>query len=362
MVAAALALVGATARAEPTLRLDLEAGSEVDSNVHRAPSDSGDVHAGVDARVGARFGVAGRAGEHAAYALDAVGAAKGFAGPEASGEDLGLVGLDGRVDLAAGAIVPGLRLSYTDIFGAESSALPLRTADATASAALLVGPDLRVAALAGWRGFTYKPDGAFSFDGPHAGVSVGERLAADDRDWQLRWAAAYSASWRRYSSPALADYCPRGAPKSPSCLGVTSSARADLFHDLAVDVTYTGGFIASARLALQLDQSSSFGQSLARARLELSGTVDLIWDVVLTTQVVLQVDDYLDGLLLGGDLGTFTTVEDEARNGWVVHLSRELSDTWTVEARFAVYANALAARAVAYDREVAYLGAIVRFR
>jgi len=356
----ALVLAATTAAAEePDWTLKLEAGSEVDSNVHRAPSGS-DVVGAADGRLGVRYDISGRAGDAGRFAFDAVGAVKGFAGADASSEDVGVAAADLRFDWLVGAVVPGVRASYYEAFGADDNALALRTADAAGSLGLVAG-DLRVLATAGWRTFTYKPDGSFDFDGPHAGLSVGQRFHSDDASRQLTWGVAYSAGVRRYSSPALANFCPPDMPVAPSCLAVTAQSRSDLFHDLAAELTYTSTFIVGLRLGLQINDSNSFAQSLVRGRGELSGTALLPGDFVVTAKLVLQVDAYVDGLLLGGDVGTFTTIEDEARNALILHITRDLTDNWTLEARLAAYQNAFAADAIAYSRQTAYLGLVYAF-
>lgn len=359
--ALALFLASATAQAaDPDVTLKIEAGSEVDSNVHRAPSGS-NVQSAADGRFGVHLDLLGKAGEHGRYALDAVAAGKAFAGRDASTENVAVTTFDGRYDLDAGLLVPGIRLAYYEAFGDVANVLALRTGDAGASLALHAG-ELRVAPVFGWRFFTYKPDRAFDFDGPHVGLSIGQRVRAEDASWQLAWAAAYSASVRRYGAAVLANFCGAGAPVTPSCLSVTTIDRTDLFHDVAVDLTYTGAFILGLRLGLQVNESNSFGQSLVRGRVELSGTAELVWDIVVTARVILQVDSYVDGLLLGGDVGTFTTIEDEARNAVILHVTRDLSDSWALEARLAAYANPFAAEALAYRRETAYLGLVYSFR
>ena len=356
----AVLLVATAAAADETdYVLKLEAGSEIDSNVHRAPEGSGVVTA-PDARIGMRLDASGRAGERGRYAFDAVGAVKGFAGSDASSEDIGVISADGRFEWIAGTFIPGLRASYYDAFGEQDNALALRTAETAGSLGLAAG-DLRLVAKAGWRFFAYKPDGAFDFDGPTAGLSIGQRFHSEDAARQLAVGVAYAAGVRRYSSAALANFCPLGTPVAPSCLAVTALRRSDLFHDLATEITYTGDFIVGLRLGLQVNDSNSFAQSLIRGRGELSGTVLLPEDFAVTAKVVLQFDSYIDGLLLGGDLGTFTTIEDEARNAVILHVTRELTDAWTLEARFAAYWSPFAAQPVAYSRQTFYLGLVYAF-
>ncbi len=79
-------------------------------------------------------------------------------------------------------------------------------------------------------------------------------------------------------------------------------------------------------------------------------------------KLVLQLDRYSDGLLLGGDIGTFTTIEDETRNSIVIHATRELSKTWTAEARYAYYTNPFADDTTTYSRHTFYVGAVYTFQ
>jgi hypothetical protein len=355
------ALVATAAHADPEWTLQLEAGSELDTNVHRTATDTAPALTAVDGRIGARLGLRARPGADGVLGLQAVAAAKAFVGADASTEDVAMVAADARYDLALGDLAPGLRLSYYDADDEGGSGLAVRTNDAAAALTLRTdGPIL--GASAGYRYFAYKPDASFDFRGGHIGVTAAQRLRPGDATWRLDATLAYSAGLRGYDAPALANVCAPSTQVTPSCLVATGFARSDLFHDAAIEVVYTGGVILGARYGLQLNDSNSFGQSLVRHRLELSVTADLVLGLVLTAKGVLQLDQYLDALLLGGDVGTFVSVEDEARNGVILHLTRELDDAWLVEARYAFYANAFASQAVAYQRQTAYLGVVYAWR
>ena len=79
-------------------------------------------------------------------------------------------------------------------------------------------------------------------------------------------------------------------------------------------------------------------------------------------KLVLVVNQFLDALLLTGDVGTFITIEDEARNAAILHLTRDLSSRLTVEARYAFYANPFARASLEYRRHTLYLGLVYTFR
>src|SRR5262249_12597268 len=135
--ALALLLLSTSAHADADWTLQLEAGSELDTNVHRAPSDTGSSLVGVDARVGARPGPRARPVENGLIGLNLVGAAKAFAGSEASNEDVALGAGDLRFDVAVGdRLTPGIRLSYYDAGDQGAAGLGVRTGDAAAALTL----------------------------------------------------------------------------------------------------------------------------------------------------------------------------------------------------------------------------------
>lgn len=114
---------------------------------------------------------------------------------------------------------------------------------------------------------------------------------------------------------------------------------------------------------MQVNDSNSFGQSLVRHRIDATATSELFAEIYLNLRLVLQLNQFSDGLLLGGDVGTFTTVEDETRNSVIVHVTREVGEAWTLEGRYAFYANPFATESsISYTRHTVYLGAVYTFR
>jgi hypothetical protein len=361
VVAAAL-LAGGAARAELTVKI--EAGSELDSNVHRVTTERGAQEAAAGGRLGLRLASRVQTGARAALRVSAVAAAKLYPGESASTENVGVLAGDARWDVALGAAAPGVRLSYYDADVAENTGTgagvdhDFRTGAALAALTLRSDDDHRLELTAGGRFFVYKPDDAFDFHGAQLGAALGRRVRSEDATWELAYAVSYSVSERSYRGKALANL---REEDEPPVLHVTDLDRADLFHDLAAEVSYTRAFIASLRYALQYNDSNSYGQSLVRHRVEVSGTAEAFAEIFLTAKVVVVVNQFLDALLLAGDVGTFTTIEDEARNAIILHATRDLGRALTVEARYAFYANPFAEAALEYRRHTLYLGFVYRF-
>ncbi len=358
-----LALLGVALAADLTLKL--EAGSELDTNVYRTTSEASSGVTAAGGRAAARLAASVRPASRALLRVGALAAAKFF--PEANSANIGVVAADVRLDVAVGRLAPGLRLGYYDAEEAGDAAggggldQDFRTGHAAASLTLRTEDDHRLEATAGGRFFVYKPNGDLDFTGAQLGLSLGRRVRLGDGKDELAYGLGYTLSQRAFAGNALANLCADDVPIAPSCLYLTSRARADLFHDAAVELTFTRAFIVGVRYALQLNDSNSFGQSLVRHRVELSGTAGLFWDLYLNAKVVLIVNRFLDALLLSGDVGTFTTIEDEARNAVILHLTRDIDARLTVEARYAFYANPLSSRELAYRRQTMYVGLVVRF-
>ncbi len=353
----AMALAAGVARADGW-KLQLEAGAGGDTNVHRESGGAGT--GALAATTGGRFAAAGRVADALRLSGSAVALARAYAGGDAADENVFVLAADARADVILGDVTPGVRASYYDAIAADGdlASLDFRTGEAAATLALRDG-DHRVEAFAGWRCYRFKPNATFDFGGERGGVRYAYAPAGDGDAWAFR--AGYAVNRRAYSSPAVANLCPAGAPVAPSCLVPTARDRVDMFHDASVEVTWTGAILASARYQLMVNDSSSFAQSLLRHRVELAGTFDTWLDVVLTVKLLLQWSRYPDGLLLGGDLGTFTTIEDETRNALVVHVTREIADGWMAEARYAFYASPFSPDAASYTRHTLYVGAVVTF-
>jgi hypothetical protein len=361
------ACFAATAAARAEVVVKLEAGTELDSNVHRVTTERGADEPAAGARVGARMAGGFRLGERAALRLSALAAGKVYpVGRAAAQENVGVVAGDARFDVAIGDVAPGVRVAYYDASVAALSTdgsldHHFRTGEAAATLTLRAG-DHRVEASAGGRFFDYKPRDEFDFTGAVFGLAIGRRLRSEDATWELAYSGSYTASQRAYVGDVLVNSCEDGEPIVPDCLDPAPLSRADLFHDLALEATFTRDFILSGRYVLQLNDSNSFGQSLLRHRLELTATSELFWEIFGSARAVLVVNQFLDALLLSGDVGTFVTIEDEARNAVILHLTREASRWLAFEARYAFYANPFARSSLEYRRHTLYLGLVYTFR
>ena len=92
----------------------------------------------------------------------------------------------------------------------------------------------------------------------------------------------------------------------------------------------------------------------------LSATTDLPWRLYASTLVTIQLDQYLDGLIVQQDLinQTFTTIEDENRSSLQARLARELTETWSLETRAAVWRDINFDNNTTFRRAIVYVGAV----
>jgi hypothetical protein len=130
---------------------------------------------------------------------------------------------------------------------------------------------------------------------------------------------------------------------------------------MGVELTWVGRQVAAIGYQLVLIDSNSFGQSLARHRVTASGTMALGAKLYATLLATLQLDQYLDGLVVRRDLQSqeFANVEDENRSSVQLRLARSISTQWAVEGRAAIWRNvAGGAMELDFQRELVYLGLV----
>jgi hypothetical protein len=380
-VVVAAALVGAN----PALagadgaEVTLEAGSEYDSNVHHTEvvdATTDPVVASPLVRFGGRLRRAWRSGQNRRAALAAVVAAKLFAEAEGGSENVTALALDGTYDvgLPARRAVVTARGSYYDAFGVDALGEGPNTARTFAvadggGALTLAGPGShRVSAHGGWRHFRYKPDHDFDWNGPTYGLRYATALWRDEADGEadatsVDVVASYRLERRGFQGGAFDNGCAEGTPVEPACFVPTGLSRIDLLHAAAAEITYTGDRMYSGRYEVQVNDSNSFGQSLVRHRFELTLTSELPAEIFATAKLIIQYNTFLDELLLARDVSalTFVSIEDENRNALVLHAARDVTATWTVEARYALFTNEFATEEVKFRRQTGYLGLIYRF-
>lgn len=379
---AALMLAGGTGAADPVRwSLTLEGGSEYDTNIHRFESFDEDIIVAAPLLRGATRLHLGWSPRPAHTVLATVlGGAKLFAGDSGQDENRGMVAADGRYQwrLPGRSAVLGVHGSYHDTFGYELfRAAPGQVSQrnfAVAGGELaldLAGPEgQRLTLTGGYRHFRYDPDAAFDWQGEHAGARYQtSRWLGDGEQASLDLAASYGVERRAHASPALRDIaCPDGAEPSLLCTLPLDQTRTDLHHVATAEAVYTGERIYSARYEAQITDSNSYGQSVVRQRLELGITTELLARVFATARGTLQIDTYLDSLLLARDVlyqtpdpTDLVAIDAENRSAASLHLARDLGSAWSMEARYALFLGALAGEGARFRRQLFYLGMVYRY-
>lgn len=359
--------------------LQLEAGSEYDSNVHRVHRD-GDADAAIDgsplARLGARHRLTWRRGAPGERLnLSTQAGLKWFTRDGARSESVALLAAEGNYvwSLAGRGAAFGLTGSYYDAISIDSGGDDAYQGRAfrvgTGESRLTVGRrGHRLSAVAGYRAFDYKPDPDFDWRGEHIGV-IYQTLRwrgdpdVDDDAASIELRAGYRVERRGYGGPARTSACPGDDSAMPMCVAPTALERADLNHSLAGEAIYTGARIYSARYELQYNDSNSLAESLIRQRLRLGFTTELTRELYLTVEATGLLHLYLDPLLVERDSQTLTyvSIDEENRNSLSVHLARALGPRWAIEGRYAIYSNEFTNQDLAFRRQTVYLGAVYRF-
>jgi hypothetical protein len=367
---AALALVMATGHAASASpwTVSLEGGAEADSNVERVETGTGLDIAPIAAAVG-RLG--GRL-EHAdrlaggAYAFNLSGLGRYVLGNDAaSPENVALIAGDLRWLHPVGDRPVSVGFALT---GADAIAITDPIGNRTfrnlgGDALLLIRPsDERKLTLAlGGRDFVYKPDRQFDWTGPVASARLDLVLwqaAGQTKTFELAGTAGFEA--RTYNGNAFADSCAIGEAQAPTCFAPTTIVRRDRVQRVGVELTWVGDFVAALGYQVTVVDSNSYGQSLVRHRATLSGTTELFWGIFATGLVTLQIDRYLNGLLVQSDFQhtSFTNLEDENRSSIQVRLARPITSTISAEMRGAIWRGIGDSMSDEFGRELLYAGLI----
>ncbi len=345
-----------------------EAGAEVDSNVQRVETGPGLDTEEITAlvmRFGARVEGKGKvAGGALAFNLSDL--TRIVSNDEASVENVTLLAANlrwlhplGNRPVLAGFVVNAIdALPLSDDIGART----FRNLGADAALGMRSEDEHELTLAFGARDFTYKPDHDFDYRGPAANARLELMLwqpAAKTRSLEL--VTLLSFENRMFDAAALVNACPPGAPADPGCTAATDIARRDRYQRLGVELTWVGRQVAALGYQITIIDSNSFGQSLARHRVTASATAALPGKIYGTLLAILQVDQYLDGLLVRRDLQQqeFTNIEDENRSSLQLRLARALSPSWSLEGRAAIWRNvAGGAMELDFRRELVYLGLV----
>jgi hypothetical protein len=213
----------------------------------------------------------------------------------------------------------------------------------------------------GVRDFVYKPDQQFDWRGPAASARLEMILwqpASKTRSLELVTTLGFEA--REFDGVALTNDCPPNTDPDPICSGATDIVRRDRYQRAGAELTYVGRAVGAAGYQLALIDSNSFGQSLARHRINVSATVPA-GKTFVTLLAILQFDQYLDGLIVRRDLQSqqFTNIEDENRSSLQLRAGRKLGGQWAVEGRIAIWRNLVGgAMELDFQREVVYVGLV----
>jgi len=356
------------------LALKLELGPEWDSNANRAEIVAGTVAndqptASFLLRTTARGTLQWRSGRNVLRAMAGAGG-KVFFNPDVNDQDVLVtqVAVEDRVR-AHDRLELGLGGDYYDAWQLDvtppCAALgcfrrrDFRTGSLTARASL-VDEDGEVSVSGGYRGFEYKPDAAFNFNaGQLSALAVARlKLGPEGREVELDVAAAYHLERRLYDGLLEVNRCPPGVPITDACLAAGGATRADWFHEASLELTYLRELLVTVGYAVQLNLSNSFGQSLMRHLFTAKIAFRLPWQLYTTLKGQLLVTRYLDPVLLDHQINsqTFVSIEDENRNAFIADLERPVARGLSVEARYSIYTNELAASPVSFLRQVVYLG------
>ena len=372
---------GEVAASPPPLqwRLMLESGAEYDSNVHRVEQvedENSDVDASPLMRAGARLRLSWRRGERQRLVIDGWGGGKLFADDAATNENIAIIDTRAGYEWgikSRGAVV-ALRGDYYDTFspdtGAVSDYLVLRNfASANGELALtVVGPGSNSLTVhGGYRDFRYKPDEDFDWRGEHYGLDFRTTIWRGDPESELDTSIdvnmRYRLTRRSYQGLAYRNKCADDDDIGIDCLVPTLAlGRADLHHQAAAAVAYTGERIWSAGYQLFVNDSNSFGQSYLRHRFGVGVTTESWAGIFVTARAAVQLITFIDPLLLlRSDQAEVISIDDENRNSLSLHLSRDVDESWSVEGRYVLYTNEFASQEFVYRRQTAYLGLVYNF-
>ena len=347
--------------------MSMEAGAEADSNVERVETGPGLM----TERIAAPVGRAGGRIDHrdhvlgGAYAIGVSALARMVASSRTKPENVMLYGGEARWmhGVESRPISIGI-----DLIGANTLALSggrgARTFRNLGGDALVVlgnGDDRHLTLAVGGRDFVYKPNHAFDWHGPLANARLDAMLwqsAGKTRSLELITALAFEA--RTYASTALSNVCPRDAPPSDLCSAPTSLIRRDRYQRANLELSWTGDVVATGGYQLTVIDSNSYGQSLIRHRIMASLTAELFDKLFGSATATLQIDQYPDGVVIETDIQhqEFTNLEDENRSSLQLRLARELTSTWSLEARAAVWRDLSNTGATSFRRELVYAGVI----
>jgi hypothetical protein len=354
-----LAGMGVKVRAEQ-LRYDwrLEDGAEYDTNPGRVERIEGTLSqpappASALARFVASGGLATTLGERSSLAMSGAFGGKWFVASEARAESVLVV---------QGAASDTLRIwrqtqaaaaiSYYDVFQRRSIELPdFRSVAPSLRLEQGIAKSFLASLGGGYRWFTFKPDGAYSFHAPTAFLSIRHALPGDllsgGADWE--WSAGGSLEARAFDGAACT---------SSGCDQSSGGPRhRDRFWIGHAEFSRTGAWLLGSGAALHINQSNSYGESLVRGLLHVRAVVPLPWELSFSMRAEVVVTRYNDPLTFLQPVAGLpsASIEDESRSTLRVELARLFEGRFELGARYVYYTSAPGSRAIEFRRQTALL-------
>jgi hypothetical protein len=201
----------------------------------------------------------------------------------------------------------------------------------------------------GFRWFTFKSEGAYSFRAPTAFLLFRHFLPGDvlsgGADWE--WSAGASLEARTFDGIACtASGCNQASG------GVQHKDRFWIGH---AELSRTGGWLIGAGVAVHYNQSNSYGEALLRGLAHVRAVVPLPLQMSLSTRAEVVATRYRDPLTFLKPVAGLpsTSIEDESRSTLRVELSRLFADHVEIGARYVFYTSAPSSSAVGFRRQTA---------
>ena len=336
----------------------LEDGLEYDTNPARTESVSGTtIEPSVPASSLARFATSGSLsaplGQSNLLALSGAFGGKWFTSSAARAENVLVVeGAASDVHRLASRTQLAVAASYYDVFQRRSSELPdFRSLAPSLRLEQGLGRSFSLALGGGYRVFTFKPDGAYSFVAPTAFFSLRAIVPGDLLESTADWESSLTGSVeaRDFHGPAC------------TAIGCTDQAgtprHQDRFWIANAEVTRTSGFLVGGGAALHVNQSNSYGEALVRGLVHARAVIPLPWQMSLSMRGELVATRYQDPLTFLQPVAGLpsASIEDESRSTFRVDVARLFEGRFEVGARYVFYTSAPTASAVEFRRQTALL-------